>query len=679
MGETSGSAIRALSLGKPLVVSDVGWFAELPDDAVVQGAGGRARGGHAARRAGGARRPGRPRRRWAPRARELVEREHRLDRVAEAYAAALEELAGGAAVEEHVLREVAHAPRPRSGSTATTRPSSRRGCARSGLASTSPTASRRAARASSTSSGRSRCGPGWRSSSSSPPGSATRSRGGSSRRGSWSTSSSTPSSRRASPTPAASCSAASTPPPTGSSTRRCSARPGRSSSRVPAGLRGGEGDQLGRRLAGGDPGVPARAPRALARRTRSRPPCWRCRCRRCSSPAMLMTENAFYPAFLLAALAIVRLARAARPDADAAACSALVVLAYLTRAQAVAILPALATAPFLVCARRLAALREFRWFFAAGAAAVLLVVVVQVARGALRLRRASAPTRSRATPGTRSGGVFALVALYHWEELILSLGVVPFAALVVLALTIARPARAERAFLAAAVDALVLARARGRGVRLGAVAAGRGAEHVLRRPALPDRADALDRARRARGRGGRGRRGGARRGRARRRAAVHEADRRCRRSPTRRRSLAALVARAVVRRDRATCAGSCSSPRSAPAVLFLFVPRALRARPAAARASSTSGSRRSRSRGSTGQASILDLFQGITAAHPDWVDRAVGRDAHVALIWSGNTDKYSVWENEFFNRERAALLLHALAARRATSPRSRSTPTRRPG
>ncbi len=29
-------------------------------------------------------------------ARELVEREHRLDRVAEAYAAALEELAGGA-------------------------------------------------------------------------------------------------------------------------------------------------------------------------------------------------------------------------------------------------------------------------------------------------------------------------------------------------------------------------------------------------------------------------------------------------------------------------------------------------------------------------------------------------------------------------------------------------------
>src|SRR5439155_5716970 len=29
-GETSGMAIRALSLGKPLIVSDAGWFAELP-------------------------------------------------------------------------------------------------------------------------------------------------------------------------------------------------------------------------------------------------------------------------------------------------------------------------------------------------------------------------------------------------------------------------------------------------------------------------------------------------------------------------------------------------------------------------------------------------------------------------------------------------------------------------
>jgi glycosyltransferase involved in cell wall biosynthesis len=106
MGETSGTAIRALGLGKPLVVSDVGWFSELPDEAATKvrvdereedtllaalelltDASVRASMGRAAR--------------------ELVEREHRLDRVAEAYAGALESLAGGRAVEERVLHEVA--------------------------------------------------------------------------------------------------------------------------------------------------------------------------------------------------------------------------------------------------------------------------------------------------------------------------------------------------------------------------------------------------------------------------------------------------------------------------------------------------------------------------------------------------------------------------------------------
>jgi len=36
MGETSGTAIRALALGKPLVVSDVGWFAELPSGVALK-------------------------------------------------------------------------------------------------------------------------------------------------------------------------------------------------------------------------------------------------------------------------------------------------------------------------------------------------------------------------------------------------------------------------------------------------------------------------------------------------------------------------------------------------------------------------------------------------------------------------------------------------------------------
>jgi len=108
MGETSGSAIRALSLGKPLVVSDVGWFAELPDDAAIKVpvdereedtllAALEALADPAVREAMGRH------------ALELVEREHRLDRVAEAYAAALEQFAGGPAVQERVLHEVATA------------------------------------------------------------------------------------------------------------------------------------------------------------------------------------------------------------------------------------------------------------------------------------------------------------------------------------------------------------------------------------------------------------------------------------------------------------------------------------------------------------------------------------------------------------------------------------------
>jgi glycosyltransferase involved in cell wall biosynthesis len=106
MGETSGSVIRALSLGKPLVVSDVGWFGELPGDVALQVPVGddeidvltaglellvtrsdvRAAMGAAAA--------------------ELARREHDLGRVADRYAAALEEAAGGVAVDDAVLRDV---------------------------------------------------------------------------------------------------------------------------------------------------------------------------------------------------------------------------------------------------------------------------------------------------------------------------------------------------------------------------------------------------------------------------------------------------------------------------------------------------------------------------------------------------------------------------------------------
>ena len=50
------------------------------------------------------------------------------------------------------------------------------------------------------------------------------------------------------------------------------------------------------------------------------------------------------------------------------------------------------------------------------------------------------------------------------------------------------------------------------------------------------------------------------------------------------------------------------------------------------------------------RASAGALFQGITAPRRDWIDAAVGRDAEVAVVWSGRTDAFTVWENEFFNR-----------------------------
>jgi glycosyltransferase involved in cell wall biosynthesis len=109
MGETSGMAIRALSLGKPLVVSDAGWFSELPHSVVAkvpvdefevatlaaslevlaEDEGLRARMGAAAL--------------------EYVRREHDLSRVADLYVGALEETAGLPAVRDDVLADVARA------------------------------------------------------------------------------------------------------------------------------------------------------------------------------------------------------------------------------------------------------------------------------------------------------------------------------------------------------------------------------------------------------------------------------------------------------------------------------------------------------------------------------------------------------------------------------------------
>ena len=109
MGETSGTAIRALTLGKPLVVSDVGWFSELPDGVALKVP----IGDHEVDDLAAALRllVGRPdaRAQMAVAARALATGEHDLARVAERQASAFERIAGGVAVADETLRDVSRA------------------------------------------------------------------------------------------------------------------------------------------------------------------------------------------------------------------------------------------------------------------------------------------------------------------------------------------------------------------------------------------------------------------------------------------------------------------------------------------------------------------------------------------------------------------------------------------
>jgi len=109
MGETSGMVVRALSLGKPLVVSDVGWFAELPDEVAakvpvdereverLKGVLARLAGDSALRA------------KMSAAAAGFARTEHDLERVADLYLAAIEEAAGTDDVEHAVLHDVARA------------------------------------------------------------------------------------------------------------------------------------------------------------------------------------------------------------------------------------------------------------------------------------------------------------------------------------------------------------------------------------------------------------------------------------------------------------------------------------------------------------------------------------------------------------------------------------------
>lgn len=109
MGETSGIAIRALGCGRPLVVSDVGWFSELSDEIAIKvptGPGETDALADAMRLVAG----DEPRRTAMGAAAErYAEDKLDVERVAELYRRAIVEVAGGGAVRSQVVSEVATA------------------------------------------------------------------------------------------------------------------------------------------------------------------------------------------------------------------------------------------------------------------------------------------------------------------------------------------------------------------------------------------------------------------------------------------------------------------------------------------------------------------------------------------------------------------------------------------
>ncbi|MGI8420765.1 MAG: glycosyltransferase family 39 protein [Gaiellaceae bacterium] len=347
---------------------------------------------------------------------------------------------------------------------------------------------------------------------------------------------------------------------------------------------------------------------------------------------VLLTENAFYPLFLLAALALVAMLE--RPTArNQLLLLGAVLLAFLTRAQALALVPALVTAVLVV-----GGWRRFRVLWAVLGGGLVLAVAGEAARGNSPLALLGA-YRSTGSAHYSVGSV-AKWLLWHVAELDLYLCVAPFAAFLLLAwrrprepftaavvsisvwlaLEVAAFAslpsvswtEERNLFYVAPFFLIALLRVvqdvpRGRAIGVCCAVAG------LLPAAFPFRRFI---------------------------GTKSTAD-----------TLAILpwwrlqetwISLGQVRLVATLCA-------LAVAVLVVVLPRrfllvlpalvlvllAVQQRPIEAR---------------TTFASRGALFQGIRSVPPDWVDRAVGRSANVAVICTGSVDEHVVIENELFNR-----------------------------
>jgi hypothetical protein len=165
----------------------------------------------------------------------------------------------------------------------------------------------------------------------------------------------------------------------------------------------------------------------------------------------LMTENAFYPLFVGSLVALVlALERPTLPRSFLLL--GLFILTFVTRAQAVALLPAIVTAPVLLVLIRRQGWRTLRAYWPIYAVTALVFVpaaLVQLARG----RPLTGLFGRYSVVGNESYPFAAVLKwfVYHVCELDLFVGVLPFAALILLVLLARRLTERQQAFTAAAV------------------------------------------------------------------------------------------------------------------------------------------------------------------------------------------------------------------------------------
>jgi hypothetical protein len=147
----------------------------------------------------------------------------------------------------------------------------------------------------------------------------------------------------------------------------------------------------------------------------------------------VMTENAFYPVFLGTVFSFVLALERPTLLRQAVAIAAIVV-AYATRVQAVALVPALLTAPLLLAVFRgeglRVSLRPYRLLYAAVGVLGVLLALVQLSLG--RSLSDLAGAYSVVGESSYEPGDVLRYFVYHVAELDLYLGIVPIAATIVL-------------------------------------------------------------------------------------------------------------------------------------------------------------------------------------------------------------------------------------------------------